>query len=323
MLRRNLALIVSIFTITTFAKAEDFGIHMPDDPNIKSVYENAEADKPGEEPYLQGHAVKDYFEEEVATPAENILETRKLSDKKVKALELEDFGYNALGTVPESTSYENIDKKYMVQDFRILSKAALNLSFINNGYDYTSKNDIINQTLDTGFHSGKGGYLLVRNDSYITKARFLNTHWSLGTGIGFSTGKGVFIDGTRSDATINFWEVPLELGLGIEIPISSWFKLVGTGGGGALGVVQSRSDYKKGDKGKRKYQVSPGYFGSAQFKINLTGFSTNWAYDIFTSSDITNIFLNLELRHQSYENFKDDISIAGTSIGAGFTFEYL
>lgn len=46
-------------------------------------------------------------------------------------------------------------------------------------------------------------------------------------------------------------------------------------------------------------------------------------YDLFTSSRITNLYLNLEARQQSYESFQDEISISGTSFGIGFTFEYL
>jgi hypothetical protein len=33
--------------------------------------------------------------------------------------------------------------------------------------------------------------------------------------------------------------------------------------------------------------------------------------------------MNLEARYQSYQNFQDEIKISGTSLGIGFTFEYL
>lgn len=322
MLRRNLALVVSLFTLISNAKAEDFGIYMPDDPNLESVYEKS--NPTDEDPYLLGTPVKDYLTGAAALPEEpKLLENQKLTEEEAKKKELESFNFNVLGTVPESTSYEKIDKKTMVRNFRSHSEGAINLSYIQNGYDYGSKGDIINQTVDTGFHSGKGGTLLLRHDSYMSRARFLNTYWSLGGGIGYSTGRAFFIDGSRSETTINLWEIPLEAGLGFEIPIASWFKIAATGGGGGLVLAQNRSDLGPGEKGKRKFQVSPGYFGSAQFKINLTGFSNNFAYDVFTASDITNISLNFEARHQSYENFQDEITVSGTSFGVGFTFEYL
>ncbi len=53
------------------------------------------------------------------------------------------------------------------------------------------------------------------------------------------------------------------------------------------------------------------------------GFNDEAAYELFTSSEITNLYMNLEIRHESYKNFQDPIEVSGTSFGAGFTFEYL
>jgi len=70
-------------------------------------------------------------------------------------------------------------------------------------------------------------------------------------------------------------------------------------------------------------QVSYGQFASAQFKLNFTGMSNNLAYDLFSESKITNLLMNLEVRYHNYQNFQDEIKVSGTSVGIGFTFEYL
>lgn len=242
-----------------------------------------------------------------------------VSEKK----KLQDFGYTLPGTYENQENYIETDKKKLAKEFRKASESGLNITFIKNDYDYQSNNDIINQTITTGTKSVKGGALHVRHDGYIFKTDFLNSHWSVGGGIGYNAGRGFFVDGTRSDTVFKLWEIPIDAGVGLEIPIGHWFKIAGTGGPSVLGLVQNRSDFQRGEKGKRKIQYSPGYFANAQFKINIGGFSEKTAYELFSESEITNLFLNLEVRHQNYKSFKDNITISGTSFGLGFTFEYL
>ncbi|MBY0414947.1 MAG: hypothetical protein K2Q18_12325, partial [Bdellovibrionales bacterium] len=232
------------------------------------------------------------------------------------------------GTFENVDNYMEIDKPKMAKDFRKASSGSMNITYIKNDYDYQSNNDVINRTVGSPYTAStksiKGGTLYFRNDNYFSKSTVLNTHWSLGGGVGYSSGKGIFAKtGQRSDATFSLWEVPFDGGVGIEVPIYHWFKFAGTGGGSILALLQNRSDYQRGEDGKRKFQFSPGYFANAQFKINLSGFSDSMAYDLFTSSEITNLYMNLEIRHQSYSNFQDSITISGTSFGLGFTFEYL
>jgi hypothetical protein len=243
--------------------------------------------------------------------------------KETAKKKYEDFGYTTPGSFANQENYIDLDKEKIAKDLRKGSSGGVNLSFIKNNFNYQSSNDIINRTISTGPKSIKGGALYIRNDSYIAKTEYLNVHWSIGSGVSYSSGKGIFIDGNRSEATFNFWEVPLDIGLGLEFQVSSWFKLAGTLGPSALAVLQNRLDFERGEKGKRKYQISPGYFAVAQFKINLTGFSDQAAHEMFTSSDISNLSMNFELRHQDYSKFQDAISISGTSVGIGFTFEYL
>ena len=235
----------------------------------------------------------------------------------------EDFGYTTPGSLEGKENYIEIDKKQMSYEFRRLSRKGINLTYLDNRNSYESNNDIINQTIGQGAGHVKGGSLLVRSDQYFFHTFLLNGFWSLGSGVGYNSGKGIFVSGERSETTFRLWEIPLDLGLGLEIPIYHWFKVVGVAGPSGLALYQNRSDFKDGEKGKNKIQVSPGQFASAQFKINLSGFSDVYAHELYTSSNITNLLLNIEARYQSYQKFQDPIKVSGTSFGIGFTFEYL
>jgi hypothetical protein len=235
----------------------------------------------------------------------------------------EDFGYTNPGSLEGKANYIEIDKNQMSYEFRRLSRKGINLTYLDNRNTYESNNDIINQTIGQGTGHVKGGSLMIRSDQYFFHTFLLNGFWSLGSGVGYNSGKALFVSGERSDTTFRLWEIPLDLGLGLEIPIYHWFKIVGVAGPSGMALYQNRSDFKDGEKGKNKIQVSPGQFVSAQFKINLSGFSDNYAYELYTSSNITNLLLNLEARYQSYEKFQDPIKVSGTSFGIGFTFEYL
>lgn len=328
MLGRNLAYLIlsfstlSLFSASTFA-IDDLNQTVSGDTDIEDVLGSSKTE--GNSPFIVNGEAGDNVEKSEAKGPDYIFNhgVKEVSEKVTPKKKYEDFGYTLPGSFEKQENYVELDKLKMAKDFRKVSTGALNITFIKNGYDYQSENDIINQTVGSGYKSIKGGSLLIRHDSYIAKSMLLNAHWSLGAGVGYNSGRGLFVNGTRSDTTINLWEVPVDAGLGLEIPLYSWFKIAGTGGGSVMGLMQNRSDLQRGEKGKRKFQYSPGYFANAQFKINLSGFSEETAYDLFTSSQITNLFLNLEVRHQNYENFQDDIKISGTSFGVGFTFEYL
>jgi hypothetical protein len=321
MLRRNLACFISLLILSSPVMAVDLEHSVSGDSNIKNLLDSD--DSPSDSPYIingEADVVKDvkpkggdfmFNADEVAGKAP--------SEKR----QFQDVGYTNPGTFEHQENYIEVDKSKMAKDFRKHSTGAMNLTFIKNDFSYQSNQDIINRTISTGAGSVKGGTLFLRHDSYISRSQLLNIHWALGGAVGYSQGKGFFINGERSDTTFKLWEVPIDAGIGLEIPIVGLAKLSGTAGPSLLGLVQDRSDFERGEKGKRKFQYSPGYFINAQAKINLSSFSDEMAYSLFTTSDITNMYMNLEMRYQSYSNFQDAITISGTSFGIGFTFEYL
>ncbi|MBC7539256.1 MAG: hypothetical protein H7281_10575 [Bacteriovorax sp.] len=247
----------------------------------------------------------------------------EVSVKEDPKNQFQDLGYTVPGSFEAKENYIEIDKKAMASDFRKLSSGGINITFIKNDFNYESANDVINKTISEGYKHVKGGALYIRSDQYFYHTDYLNTFWSLGGGLGYNSGRGVFVTGERSDTTFKLWEIPVDLGIGIEIPIYHLFKISGAVGPSATVLYQNRNDFLSGEKGRNKIQWSYGQFANAQLKINLAGFSSETAYTLFTESRITNLFMNLEARYQNYRNFQDDIKISGTSFGIGFTFEYL
>lgn len=246
-----------------------------------------------------------------------------LSVKNNERRKLEDVGYVPPGTFEKSENYIELDKNQMASEFRNKSSGSVSFAFIKNNYSYTSPNNVINRTIGEGYKHVKGGTLHVRSDQYFFRRDYLNSYWMVGAGVGFNSGRAIFVSGERSDTTLRLWEIPVDLGLGLEIPLYHWFKISGSAGPSGMVLQQNRSDYQRGEDGKNKTQVSYGQFASAQFKFNLTGMSSSLAYDLFSESKITNLLMNLEMRYHNFENFQDDIKVSGTSVGLGFTFEYL
>jgi hypothetical protein len=324
MLRRNLACFVSLAVFSCSAFALDLDHTVSGDSEIEDTL--GKSTEAGNSPYIINGESANSVENSKSNGTDFMFNhgVKEVSESVSPKKQFEDFGYTPPGAFEGQENYLEVDKLKMAKDYRKASSGSLNITFVKNSFDYLSEDDIIDRTISSGTKSIKGGFLYFRNDSYITKTNFLNLYWSLGAGVGYSAGRGIFRKtGERSDTLFKFWEVPVDLALGGEVPISTWLKFAGTAGPSAMAIAQNRSDYQRGEKGKRKYQFSPGYFANAQFKVNLTGFSPDMSYDLFTSSEITNLYMNLEIRHEKYANFQDDISISGTSFGIGFTFEYL
>jgi hypothetical protein len=245
-----------------------------------------------------------------------------VKDPEVK--KLKSSGYVLPGTFDKEKNYLVLDKKQFAKDFGNQSTSALNLAFISDSFKYQSENDIINRTIGEGDQHVKSGMLQVRLDQYLFKTFALNSFWAVGTGVSYNSGKGTFVTGSKSDAKFALWEVPLDLGIGFEVPLYTWVKCAGVIGPSGMVLIQNRNDFQNGEKGKNKYQFGYGPFLSAQFKMNLSAFNENLAYDLFSSSQITRLSLNLEARYENYSHFQDSaIAISGTSFGVGFTFEFL
>lgn len=252
------------------------------------------------------------------TEKSKILEESKASQK------LKASSYGTFGSSSKQGEYLELDREQFMQKVQQAGEHNFAFSYIQNNYKYQSNNDVFKKTYEEGFRHVKGGMIHAKMENYIFRS-FINMSWGFGLGVGHNRGTGKFLaTGETSDALFQLWEVPFDFGLSLEIPLTRWMKIAGTGGASGMTLMQNRSDFENSEKGKRKIQFSPGYFASAQFKLSLTDYSKEWAYSLFTDSDITKMYLVLEGRMHNYSQFQDkDIQISGTSFGLGFSVEYL
>ena len=90
-----------------------------------------------------------------------------------------------------------------------------------------------------------------------------------------------------------------------------------------MGLFTNRDDLPRGDKDKERRQVNPGYYGLANLKINFSAIFKETSYEQYTENNLTNLYLDLSVRHHKYADFQENLEVSGQSFGLGFSFEYL
>tara|TARA_R110000868_G_scaffold376060_2_gene640817 strand:+ start:8106 stop:9092 length:987 start_codon:yes stop_codon:yes gene_type:complete len=194
--------------------------------------------------------------------------------------------------------------------------------YIRDEFDVTDSRGVYQQTYIDDQSAMRGGTLMFSWEKAIVNS-WVNILWGANFGFGLAQGNGRFIDGERSDTEFSLWSLPIELGLTVELPVSTWFVLSAEAGPSALGLYQVRSDFDNGAAGKRRRQVGTGYYAEARFKLSLSNIFSHTAFNYFSQYGVSNTSLDIIARMQDYGNFQDDISISGQSLGVGFTFDFL
>ena len=324
---KNLLLVILFMAVVSCSSTSDLG-HTVQGDTAKSELENLTFDEDQVDSFLGSQNIakidssEDYLERNSDSPYLN----NGVSDQKIDKIEtskFKDIPFYMPGEMA-ALEYKELDTKEHAREFYNLGENTINIGYFKNNFDYKSPNDIINRTIGNGFQNGRFGPLLIRNDNYLFRTMFLNGFYSLGAGATFSRGKGIFADNNAtSQTTFKLWEIPADLGFGIEIPLGPWAKVQGVGGYSGVGLYQSRDDYANGESGKRRLQLGHGPFAEGSFRLNLSRIFPETAFDYFASSELTNLTLNASMRYQNYSGFKEDITISGTSIGIGFGFEFL
>jgi hypothetical protein len=281
-------------------------------------------------PFAYERSKEDKYSGKISNSAEEnfVVGTNDSTDLSIKDYDkkkLKSSGYVVPGTFEKEENYLALDKKKFSNDLRGKATSAFNIAYFKDSFQYQSSNDVINRTIGQGYKHVKAGMIQIHSDHYIYKSFLMNFFWVAGGGVSYNSGRGSFVNsGTRSETTLTFWEVPADLGLGVEVLLYHWFTITGAAGPSGMILSQSRSDFQNGETGKNKFQFGQGQFACAKFKINLSSFNNGLAYDLFSNSQITNLSLNLEARYENYKKFQDSsLAISGQSYGLGFTFEFL
>ena len=197
------------------------------------------------------------------------------------------------------------------------------LTYIRDKYKITDDRGLFKKIFVDDPSSKKTGSVHLGVDKYFDRNK-TNFSYGLFVGVGHYRGRGIFAGGEVSDRVkFVLWTVPIDLIFSGQIDLKEYGSLQIGIGPSSMALFQVRSDLKGGDSRKYRRQLGIGYAGVARIKISLANiFQKNFS-DIFQDYNATNCYLNLTVRSQRYSSFQDDINIAGTSLGAGISFDYL
>lgn len=246
-----------------------------------------------------------------------------LNDKKYELPIGKVSGIRGVGVSETPENYSQADNRAHLKKISSSGKSAFRFSYFPvNNITFKDQAGIFDRVYKNGSGNRKSGMLLLSNEKFFSRKAI---EWSVILTAGFSyySGLGRFSDGTTSETRFSLWMIPLDLGLGIGIPASRFFKIKLSGGPSILFLSQNRNDRSYGENGKTRRQIGTGYFAEGKAQFSLGNMFSKLGFQLFSEYKASQFFFNLEARLQSYARFQDDISIDSQSFGAGFQFEFL
>jgi len=222
-----------------------------------------------------------------------------------------------------SPNYSQIKGNDIVKEISWKTKSTFGISYYAvDDLSYNESNQSYSRIYKDGNKSKDTGVLLISSSRFLYRT-FLDFKFCFNLGVKYNSGVGTFPDGSQSETKFTLWSIPIDMGLGIDIPISRFLKFSVSGGPSALLLLQSRDDrtYAQGDKSQKQYGY--GYYGSAQALFGLSSIFPSYGTDLYSDYGIGQSFLSLEFRTVKYDNFKENLTVDGTSMGVGMIFEFL
>lgn len=233
-------------------------------------------------------------------------------------------GITAPGAYLNSENYLEFKNKNIVGNVNNKGNSIVEFSYIYDSYSYKDSDNAFKATFEDSKKGHKIGTLHVGGGGYWSKG-YVNTGWIFGAGVGWNYGKGIFgVSGERSVVDFQLWTFPIDTLVALEFRTGRYLKLALRIGPSVLGVLQTRSDRTYGEKQKQRRQLGLGYVSVVKLQFNLSAFSSDLGMEMYNNYKISDFHMNLEARIQNYDNFKEEgLAINGSSLGIGFTFEYL
>lgn len=311
--------LIFLFSTTVLFASNDAGQAMPD--QLEDNYYNYDAAK--EEDSLMDKATVSDDETKLHFPGNSTGEYEG-SDPHQRP-KSEDFvtGQNLGDTYITHSDFE------MVRNYSNSGKEDFSFAYIKDTFTYSDdRGGIFKQTFEASDSdsSVKGGLIYFSLNRYMWRSALLNFKLGTNFGLGFNQGKGRFIDvGDESRALISLWSLPVDFNLALDLNLTRFLKIQVAAGPSLMGLVQSRSDKEEKDKKKNITQFGTGYFYSGTLKISLYDiFPTTVGFRSLSLYDMSKLTLDFFMRGHNYSGFKtNDVKVSGTSIGAGFSFEFL
>jgi hypothetical protein len=221
--------------------------------------------------------------------------------------------------------YVESDVFARLKDHRNKGESAFALTLFYDNNTYTDARGVYDKTFNgEGAEWYNNVFALLTSEFYILKSWF---NFALGGNLGasYKAGYGVFAaDGTTSDTRFTLLSIPLDASVILEFNLWDWVRVEASGGPSVLGLIQNRDDREDDEGDKIMGQVSLGYFAMARFKLSLGMIFPKTNKPMFDDNDVTNYFINFDVRYQDYRRFKqDDVEVSGISAGLGLTFEFM
>ncbi|MCK5882887.1 MAG: hypothetical protein KAG61_04300 [Bacteriovoracaceae bacterium] len=303
------------------ALAYDAGQYLAGQLDGEQGEEQRKNDSPQKSAYLSN--TNDYLEtmstidpETYAIPG---MTPELVGSKKEKREQLKNV-QEPMGKYDDSTELISISKSELFEKYYRSGSGSFSFSYFR--LNHKSNNSAYSSMFDSEQTRDLGG-ILIHFDKFVERMSSFEIGYSLGTGIGFRSGRGQFSSAqTMSNTTFKLWTIPIDAHLAVAIPLWKFSKLYASGGPAGMILLQNRSDFNENEDGKNVNQVSYGYSARAALRISLSNMFVGSGQKMFRAYNVTNAFLSLEGRYDSFNNFQDDFSISGASMGAGFTFEY-
>ena len=336
-------LLVFFLSSNTNIYADDFGQHLPESlPESLNDERYLQATDEDDEKFLDAYS-GEYLSNERRSPLDKaaevsseeidayIISSPESKYEKIRSKQKKDFDTSdqeILGTRERDTKFITTTKKEFLNEYNRKAKGSFGFSFIQDNFTYEDQNNVFEQTFRRDDSSGQNsdfhGIIRLHGVQYFNKDWF-KLGWGGAVGVGYNGGQGVFrASGQISEAHIKLWTIPIEAFLDLSLDLTSYLQINLQIAGSVLGLIQSRSDFEDLKELKRQRQVGLGYAATGFVKLNLSKIFPSHGFGLLSSNSINRYYLHLMIRNQSYGSFKsEDLSISGTSFGAGFSFDYL
>ena len=221
--------------------------------------------------------------------------------------------------------YIESDGVARMSQYRNKGQTAFTFTLFYDSNTYTDARGVYDKTFTgDGTEWYNNFWAIFSSEFYIFKSFF---NFALGGNLGgsYKSGYGVFTtNDEQSDTKFSLITVPLDFSIIFEFNLWNWVRVEAFGGPSVMALIQNRNDREKDENDKVMGQVSFGYFAGARFKLSLGMIFPETNKPMFETNDVTNYFVNFDVRYQSYSNFKqDDIEVSGISAGLGLSFEFL
>ncbi len=224
----------------------------------------------------------------------------------------------------ETSEFVGIDNMDKLNKFREKAKNQLSFAVLLDNFNYGGPSGVYDQLYDGSDKDFINNFFFQGSYNYYFMKNIVLLSAGANAGVSYKSGKGNFDDGTTSETKIVLWAIPVDLSLNLQIPLGSLFRIEATAGPSLMTLLQNRDDREDGESGQNLYQLSPGYFVGGSLKINWGNIFKKSALALYNSSEVTNFFLNINARYETYNKFSEEsVKVDGISYGIGLGFEFL